>query len=156
VITVNEPITGNETIPTQSNGPLFALIAFYKAFNSADMRLMEASWDASEEASMSNPLGGIKRGWGSIHNVYKNIFHGKAEVYVEFHDYSIHQMGDMFCAVGRERGTLKIGEQLLNLAIRTSRTYRRTDNKWKQIHHHGSIDNPALLKQYQQLILNTK
>jgi len=151
-----QAITGAENYQAESFNPKAALFEFYRAFNTQNMALMENNWSQSNEASMSNPLGGIKRGWDEIRQVYTNIFHGKSKVYVEFHDYSIHQMGDMFCAVGRERGTLKIGEQVLHLAIRTSRTYSRTDNKWQQIHHHGSIDNPALLKQYQQLILSTK
>jgi len=133
-----QAITGAENYQAESFNPKAALFEFYRAFNTQNMALMENNWSQSNEASMSNPLGGIKRGWDEIRQVYTNIFHGKSKVYVEFHDYSIHQMGDMFCAVGRERGTLKIG----------------TDNKWQQIHHHGSIDNPALLKQYQQLILS--
>lgn len=37
----------------------------------------------------------------------------------------------------------------IELALRTSRVYRRMDGRWRQIHHHGSIEDPALLARYQ-------
>jgi hypothetical protein len=149
---VSSPITGSETVNTDIN-PFNALVEFYHAFNARDLKLMNSNWVKSEEASMSNPLGGVRRGWGAIQDVYTKIFAGPAEVYVEFYDYTIHQSDIMFCAVGRERGHLRINGKHVNLAIRTSRFYRMECGKWQQIHHHGSIDNPALLAEYQSAVL---
>lgn len=75
-------------------------------------------------------------------------------MYVEFYDYSIYSSETMFFAAGRERGTLEINNEIINLAIRTSRAYCLQDNKWKQIHHHGSMDNPELLATYQKALRN--
>lgn len=141
-------ITGSET-PADSTSPYAALVAFYLAFNNRNLELMIKNWANSEEASMSNPLGGVKRGWQEIESVYNKIFNGAAKVFVEYYDYTIHQIGDMFCAVGRERGHFILGDNRIELAIRTTRIYRRNGNRWQQIHHHGSIDNPELLSQYQ-------
>ena len=102
---------------------------------------------------MSNPLGGVKRGWREIEEVYKRIFNGPAQVYVEYYDYSIYQTEMMFCAVGKERGYFKRGDIEIDLAIRTSRTYILIDGHWRQLHHHGSIDNPELLASYQTAVL---
>ena len=44
---------------------------------------------------MDNPLGGIMRGWDNIREVYQRIFEGRAQVYVEYFDYTIHQTEDM-------------------------------------------------------------
>lgn len=152
----NEVITGAERINFDSSGPKEALIEFYKAFNSRDMALMSSNWEQTDEASMSNPLGGIKRGWGSIKEIYENIFNDLAKVYVEFYDYTIEQSGEIFIAVGRERGYLIKGKYRLELIIRTSRIYRLKNGKWHQIHHHGSIETPSLLDEYQAIILNKK
>ncbi len=57
-----------------------------------------------------------------------------------------------FCAVGRERGTLSIGDVTLELAIRTSRVYILNDTCYEQVHHHGSIEDPTLLEAYQNLV----
>ena len=148
-----QAITGTEHQQIELSDPKAALFEFYRAFNTQDIVLMENNWNQSDEASMSNPLGGVKRGWDDIRQVYANIFHGKARVYVEFYDYSIHHTGDMFCAVGRERGYFQRGDQKLNLAIRTSRIYRMDNGRWQQIHHHGSMDNPELLASYQHAVL---
>lgn len=148
---VTTPITGSEPIEKDA-GPFNALVEFYRAFNTRDLKLMGTNWTNSDEASMSNPLGGIRRGWESIQEVYSKIFKGPAEVYVEFYDYTIHHAGIMFCAVGRERGYLRLDGKQVNLAIRTSRFYRMDCGKWHQVHHHGSIDAPALLAEYQTAV----
>lgn len=150
-----EAINGTEIISELSD-PQDALIEFYRAFNNQDLVQMENSWLQSSEASMSNPLGGIKRGWSEIKSVYEKIFNGPAEVFVEFYDFSIHQTEGMFCAVGRERGYFKLDETEIKLAIRTSRIYLKTKQQWQQLHHHGSIDQAGLLADYQAIILQKK
>jgi len=156
VTVIHATITGSESMGADVSGPLAALIEFYRAFNNRDLELMSKNWEKSDEASMSNPLGGVKRGWENIKEVYSNIFSGNARVYVEYYDYSIHHLGGMFCVVGRERGSLQLGEQKIDLAIRTTRIYRMGYGGWHQIHHHGSIDNPKLLAAYQEAVLGKK
>ena len=143
----SQPITGNEA-PIDCDA-YNSLLRFYRAFNQRSLRLMEDNWSCSQAASMSNPLGDVRRGWESIRVVYERIFTGPAQVYVEFHDYSLHLSEDMFCAVGRERGYVQNQGERIELAIRTSRIYRKEQDHWKQLHHHGSIDTPALLACYQ-------
>jgi len=151
--TVTTPITGLE-INSGEGSPYAALVNFYSAFNARDIRLMENNWLHSESVSMCNPLGGVKRSWDEIRKVYEKIFSGAATVYVEFYDYSIHGTRDMFVAVGRERGTLTFNNETIALSIRTSRSYQWVDRQWKQLHHHGSMDDARLLKSYQDTILN--
>lgn len=144
---INGEINGLE-----ATTPLAALNAFYRAFNQRDLSAMEHNWWNDPDASMSNPLGGIARGWPAIREIYTRIFEGKARVAVEFHDYTLHEAGDVFYAVGRERGTLVNGDTQLLLAIRTSRVFQRIDGAWKQVHHHGSFDNPELLAAYREAV----
>lgn len=150
---VNKAITGDET-KFGDGTPYAALINFYHSFNHQNAELMKSNWLQSEESSMSNPLGGLKRGWSEISEVYKKIFNRNAKVYVEFYDYSIHESENMFVAVGRERGSLEMNNKTIELAIRTSRSFYRHDGQWKQIHHHGSMDNPELLATYQTTLIN--
>lgn len=149
------PITGAEISaaePADTTNPVTYLTAFYAAFNQRDLAQMADNWSQQQEASMSNPLGDIRRGWPAIRAVYERIFSGPANVYVEFYDYTLHITDDMFCAVGRERGYLEVEAQRIELAIRTTRVYRKQDGLWKQLHHHGSIDNAALLGRYQDAV----
>lgn len=149
---IDKPITGQESDQDRTT-PYSALVSFYYAFNNRNIELMKTNWLLSEESSMSNPLGGIKRGWEEINSVYKNIFNSAAKVYVEFYAYSIHSRKNMFIAVGRERGKLEINQIVVDLDIRTTRTYLLHNSKWKQIHHHGSMDNPELLATYQTTLI---
>ena len=149
--TEQTPITGSESKQDLAK-PIKALSVFYEAFNNRDLEKMANSWAQTDEIAMDNPVGGIKRGWEEIKAVYERIFNGKARVYVEFYDYTIHQQGEMFYAVGRERGEFRIGETVVDLAIRTSRIFQLMEGQWRQVHHHGSIDEPELLARYQRAV----
>lgn len=146
-----EVINGSEVIKDEQS-PLHGLVEFYRAFNSGDLSLMQQNWVCNEESVMSNPLGGVKRGWEEIQAVYERIFHGQAAVYVEYHDFSIQQSDTMFCAIGRERGYVEKQGQRLALAIRTTRFFTQQAGRWRQTHHHGSIDQPQLLQDYQGFV----
>ena len=150
-MTIREPMTGREKRGTLT-APAEALAQFYRAFNGRDLALMEENWDPSEEAAMANPLGSIKRGWTEIREVYRRIFEGRAKVRVEFHDYTLMVVGDVFWAIGRERGVFETESRTLELAIRTTRVFRRVNGRWRQIHRHGSIEPPELLDAYQRSV----
>ena len=150
---VQEAITGKEylrdvTLPYQ------ALVQFYHAFNTHNLQMMSANWLQPDEIAMDNPLGGIKRGWAEIQSVYARIFSGPAEVYVEYFDYTIHKMADMFYTVGRERGYFHAGGEEIKLTIRTRRIFQKINGHWRQVHHHGSIEDPQLMARYQAAVLS--
>ncbi len=146
------PINGHEDQGNLSS-PYQALVQFYYAFNHRDREAMAKNWAAADDVAMDNPLGGIKRGRPEIMAVYERIFNGPATVYVEFGDYTIHESAEMFYAVGRERGYFRVGDNEIKLAIRTTRIFRKFADHWRQVHHHGSIDDPELLQQFQNAIL---
>ncbi|HXE66595.1 MAG TPA: nuclear transport factor 2 family protein [Rhodanobacteraceae bacterium] len=145
------PVTGQET-QADATPQMAALSQFYRALNTRDMQLMSRNWWQSDEAVMDNPVGGIKRGWDEIREVYARVFANPAPFRFEFYDYSFHQTPELFYVAGRERGEYRTGDVVLPMAIRTSRLFRLIDGQWKQAHHHGSIDDPGLLLQYQQAV----
>lgn len=146
-----DPITGYEDLRDLTH-PRHALTQFYRAFNTRDIILMRQNWSPFEEISMNNPLGGIKRGWPEIRRVYEQLFFGAARITVEFHSYSLHVSGELFYAVGRERGRLETATTVSDLAFRTTRIFRLLDHHWRQVHHHGSIEDAAQLDLYQSTI----
>ena len=151
---IQTPVTGKDftTCEADSCQKHGALNQFYKAFNRGNMNLMRENWYNDENIAMDNPLGGIKRGWSEIKSVYECIFNGQAKVYVEFYDFTIVDLKGGFVAIGRERGSVEIKGKKLELAIRTSRVYKLVEGSYKQVHHHGSIEDSELLKAYQELV----
>jgi hypothetical protein len=147
-------ITGQEP-PSAESGPRDALIAFYRAFNARDLVSMEANWAPGDAPSMDNPIGGIRRGWAEIRQGYERLFRGSVQVNVEFYDFTQQQGADWALFVGRERGLCRSGESQLTLAIRTTRWFVLLDGRWRQLHHHGSVEDPALLREYQQLVFGS-
>lgn len=145
---VQEPITGNEEL-TDPREPLQALAEFYRDLNSRDMALMEQNWDNTQQAAMDNPLGEIRRGWAEIKPVYERLFRVDGAYHFEFYDYTLHKFSDLFYVVGRERGRVTKHGSELNLKIRATRVFCFDGKRWRQVHHHGSIDDPQLWAAYQ-------
>ena len=150
---IQTPVTGAEDCADQ-RVPLQALAQFYRALNARDFTLMEQNWTRTAEAAMDNPLGGIKRGWSEIRSVYAKLFANNGPYRIEFGDYTLHEAGDIFYVVGRERGEIETNGETMALSFRTSRIFRReADGRWRQTHHHGSMDDPQALARYQKAVL---
>jgi hypothetical protein len=149
-----EVITGQENIDLLNDLRIKALIKFYKAFNHQDIEAMNQVWYNSGNSIMNNPVGGMVKGYENIMEVYHRIFYGTVRVYVEFTRFEIFGDDQMFVAIGTENGHYVYKGREYKLNIRTSRIYMKGHGIWWQVHHHGSIDNPVLLWQYQQAIRN--
>ncbi|MEW6324383.1 MAG: nuclear transport factor 2 family protein [Nitrospirota bacterium] len=130
------------------------LETFYYAFNHRDTNVFRQVWAEHELIQLNNPLGGILRGYEPIAALYQRIFTGPATVRVELADIVECQSGEMVVFAGRETGEFVKGSAALPLSIRTSRIVQwfGPDIGWRQVHHHGSIDDPHLLAEYQRAV----
>lgn len=128
--------------------------SFYYAFNQRDMGVFSQVWANHALIQLNNPIGGILRGFEPIANLYQGIFTGSASVWVALGDIVEFQTDDMVVFAGRETGEFTKNESTVSLAIRTSRIVQwfGADIGWKQTHHHGSIDDPKLLAEYQHAV----
>lgn len=148
-------ITGAEA-KTGDGSALDALIEFYRAFNAGDIAGLAAIWEDGDAPSMDNPIGGIRRGWDAIREGYLKLFAGSAKVQVTFHDFTSQGGSDWHLFVGREKGVCTTADASLDLRFRTTRWFIRTNGLWRQLHHHGSIEEPALLADYQRMIFGER
>jgi hypothetical protein len=144
----------NQTNQYSVDGARALVESFYYAFNQRDMGVFSQVWANHELIQLNNPLGGILRGYEPIANLYQVIFTGSASVWVALDDIVEYQSNDMVIFAGRETGEFTKGENTVPLSIRTSRIVQwlGSDIGWKQVHHHGSIDDPRLLTEYQQAV----
>lgn len=134
-------------------GAKATLQTFYYALNNRSLELLDEVWDASPLVQLDNPLGGIVRGFQGIHDLYQKVVEGTVRVQVSFTDVIAYAAGEMIVFTGREIGTYAVGTAIKDLEIRTTRIFVFThDRGWRQIHHHGSIDNAQLLADYQKTI----
>ena len=148
---IQSPITGDEDLGDLSQ-PQQALAQFYRAFNTRDLKMIDENFAHSGEVAIDNPLGGIRRGADEPHKMYEGVFKSPADVHVEFWDYTIHRAEDIFWAVGPERGTYRDGNEVRSLNVRTTRIFQLMDGRWRQMHHHGSIEDAKLLADYQNAV----
>lgn len=66
-----------------------------------------------------------------------------------FHDFTSQGADDWHLFVGRERGVCRTAKETLDVAFRTTRWFVRRDGGWRQLHHHGSVEDPKMLADYQ-------
>jgi ketosteroid isomerase-like protein len=147
-------VTGHEA-RSGSGDALDALIDFYAAFNARDLDGLAANWEQGDVPSMDNPMGGIRRGWKSISEGYMKLFGGPGIVQVTFHDFSSQGGDDWHLFVGREFGTCTTPVEQMDVRFRTTRWFTRRGGTWRQLHHHGSIEEAGMLAAYQKIVLGT-
>lgn len=137
------------------DGARAALESFYYAFNHRDSTVLAQVWLADPLVQLNNPLGGILRGSDGIARLYQRIFDSPASVRVTFGDIVEFEVAGMVVFAGRETGQFTDpAGRTIPLHIRTTRVfaYDRTAQRWGQVHHHGSIDDPGALRDYQEAI----
>jgi len=135
-------------------GARLLMESFYFAFNNKNLDVLGKVWANHQLIQLNNPLGGILRGYESIAALYGQVFTGPASVWVELSDIVEFQTEDMIVFAGREAGEFTKNNRTLPLSIRTSRVVQwfGSDIVWKQVHHHGVIDDSRLLDEYQQAV----
>lgn len=140
----------SETVGEGIEGARAALETFYYSLNNQDAATLEAVWGDDPSVLLYNPLGGIVRGRGGVGDLYRRVFESGRGVQVSFGNVVEFVGPDHAVFVGQETGSYPAADgSRVPLRIRTSRYFRREDGRWRQFHHHGSIDDPDSLAAYQ-------
>lgn len=142
-----------DVLQRSTEGARAALETFYFGFNQRRTDILSFVWANESLVQLYNPIGGRVRGHGAIAEVYARIIGGQARVWVALSNIVEYATEQMVVFAGHEQGQCIVGDETLLLSIRTSRVFVFTDRTgWRQAHHHGSIDDPQMLKSYQTLI----
>lgn len=135
------------------DGAYAALESFYAALNGRDPALLRRVWAGDPLVQLDNPVGGILRGADAVGELYDRILTGPVRLQVTFGEIVAYVGGDHAVFTGRETGEYAVGDEPgVPLAIRTTRYFRHVDGRWRQLHHHGSIDDAAALAAYQRAL----
>lgn len=144
-----------EATSPDPRGARAALESFYYALHHRDPDVLRHVWVGDPLVQLNNPLGGMLRGADDIARLYECIFNSPAHVEVTLGDIVEYQVGDMVVFAGRETGQFTdLAGRGVPLRIRTTRVfiYDQGAGRWGQAHHHGSIDDPDALRDYQQAV----
>ncbi|HLZ39256.1 MAG TPA: nuclear transport factor 2 family protein [Mycobacteriales bacterium] len=105
------------------------------------------------QVGRGGPLGGMVRGSGEIVGLYGRIFRTSAHVHVTFGDIVEFEVPGMVVFARRETGQFDDATgRTLGLRIRTTRVFAYDSDRWGQVHQHGSIDDPGVLRDYQEAV----
>lgn len=130
-----------------------ALETLYHALNHRSLSLFRQMWLDDPFSQLDNPVGGIARGTDEIAALYARIFNGVVRVKVELHDVVRYATPEIVIFTGKEHGSFETDGRAEPLEVRTTRVFRYVDGLgWRQIHHHGSIDQADVLARYQTAV----
>lgn len=136
-------------------GAVAALETYYYALNRSDLPVLASLWADHVLVQADGPSGGTERSRGAITARARRMLDGAMDVHVVFTDAATYDLGDAVVFAGRERGTYRRNDgRRVALDVRSSRLFGwdDMDGRWVQLHHHGSIDDPFALADYQATI----
>lgn len=134
VLTIN----GREKTPLSPEHQ--ALSNYYHALNNGDIVKMKENWSTEMPVVFTSPLGGIIRSYTDVMASHAELFNSPIVIDVEYYDIEINYFDNGFSSVGRERGTMRINGESINVGFRTSRLFVKEKGEYKQVHHHGSFE----------------
>jgi len=133
-------------------GAIAALETFYYALNQADLPVLSAVWLAHDLTQMASPVGGVVRSTPAIADIYRRTFATGVSIRVTFTDAATYDLGGAVVFAGRERGAYRRNDgRHVHLDMKTSRLFGWDDSRdrWAQLQHHASIDDPFELADFQ-------
>lgn len=111
--------------------------AFYQAFSDCDLAAMEAVW-ADEDPSCIHPGGALLRGRDEVLDSWAAIFADAVAPRIRVHVISRVSEGGLAVHLVREQ--ISHGEHTSH--VLATNVFRRFDEGWRMIAHHGSVPPP--------------
>jgi ketosteroid isomerase-like protein len=112
--------------------------SFYQAFESLDIKRMEAVWANDQEIQCGHPGWRILRGWKSVMESWRQIFENTPRIHFMLTDLAVEVRGELAWVTLYENLNSSLEGQSLAATILTTNIFRRGADGWRMIHHHGS------------------
>lgn len=111
---------------------------FYEAFESLDIRQMEAVWASDQTVHCIHPGWEIRSGWPSVRDSWVLIFNNTAKIKLTVTDLKIVIHGEIGWVNCTEEVKQMIDGEAQITTVLTTNLYLHQQNDWLMIHHHGS------------------
>ncbi len=112
--------------------------AFYRAFQSLDIRRMQDIWAIDQPVQCIHPSQDVCRGWPEVRDSWVRIFNHTGKIQFQITDVEIVLAGDLAWVSCVENVATPNGDEVEISRILATNLFRRRDGGWKMIHHHAS------------------
>jgi hypothetical protein len=125
-------------MPTEEELVAQANEAFYRAFESLDIKEMEKIWAKAVHIECGHPGWRVLRGWNAVMESWKRIFENTPAIRFMLTDVSIQVRGTLAWVTLYENLNSKLEGQTVSATILTTNIFQKDTEGWRMIHHHGS------------------
>jgi ketosteroid isomerase-like protein len=125
---------------TDSDGTRLMVERFYAAYNhviNGDPAPMLALWLPSPDVTAMHTLGDLEVGWDQVRAVWERVARICSDGQMTITELEIRLFGDLVYAICREQVQMTVAGKRVQLTLRATNIFRREDDDWKVIHHHG-------------------
>jgi ketosteroid isomerase-like protein len=121
-----------------------ANLAFYRAFESLDIKRMESVWAKDAEVQCGHPGWRILRGWKPVMESWRRIFENTPSIHFTLTDVKIEVHGNLAWVTLYENLNSVVENKKVSASILTTNIFQKYSDGWRMIHHHGStVAQPA-------------
>jgi ketosteroid isomerase-like protein len=120
-----------------------ANLAFYRAFESLDIKRMETVWAKDSDIQCGHPGWRMLRGWGPIMESWRRIFANTPTMRFTLADVKIEMRGNVAWVTLYENLNSSIEGQDYSAAVLATNIFQKTSDGWRMILHHGSSVSQA-------------
>ena len=117
---------------------LAANLAFYRAFESLDLREMEKLWLREPGILCIHPGWGRLAGWGPIMASWERIFESTFDIKFDLAEPSIRTSGDLALVVVEESVIQRGYDGALKAQVLTTNAFHHVADGWLMVLNHGS------------------
>jgi ketosteroid isomerase-like protein len=117
---------------------LAANAAFYRAFESLDLKRMEAIWLQAPYIKCVHPGWGQLIGWGPVMESWERIFANTRAMRFTLTAVRAEVVADLAWVVLRENIESESQEGRMATQVEATNIFERRSGRWLLVHHHGS------------------
>ena len=123
---------------TDHDAVLEANAAFYRAFESLDLRHMAEVWLRAPYIKCVHPGWGLLVGWGPVMESWERIFSSTLEMRFALTNVQAQVCGDVAWVVLTENIESRQRDGKMQARVEATNLFERRDGRWFLVHHHGS------------------
>ena len=123
---------------------LEAHASFYRAFESLDLKRMEAVWLRAPHIKCVHPGWGLLVGWGPVMESWQRIFANTVMMRFTLANVSAEVLGDCAWVTLTECIDSHSPDGPMSTRVQATNLFQRQGSGWSLVHHHGSPVYPPL------------